>query len=210
MKLDVSKKLHRKRVAVAIALVAVGLGSRANAASYTYDTSGIDGISGFITTDCNSCTLNSNNIIAWAFNPGLYQVNIASSAVGSELDLDGNALVATPKAITFGFDPSPTSGDAFFKGQSGTVDFLSSATSASVYFSYPNGTGEFDICSAGCSSDYFQGTHKVFGAAVVAAPEIDSASWVSALSLLAGVLLIVKGRRRSTSNEAVGAEAGAI
>jgi hypothetical protein len=44
-----------------------------------------------------------------------------------------------------------------------------------------------------------QGTQKIFGAQAVAAPEIDSASWISAVSLLAGALLVLRGRRQQAA-----------
>jgi hypothetical protein len=194
----------RRYVFLAITLVLLGVGARATASSYTYDMNGFDALTGFITTNCDNCALTSGNITAWAFKSAADQVSVASSVAGAQLYLQGNALDATPTAITFGFAPASTSGSVGFISANQSVNFLSNAMEASVPFEFPNGIGEVDVCSPGtilfgnssCNGGLVQGTQKIFGAHSLAAPEIDPASWMSAVSLLAGALLILRGRRQ--------------
>jgi hypothetical protein len=194
----------RRYVLLAILVGVFGVGARATASSYTYDMNGFEALTGFITTNCDNCALTSGNITAWAFNSSFGQVSVASSVAGAQVYLQGDALDATPTAITFGFAPAPTGGAAGFISANESVNFLSQAFEASVPLEFPNGIGEFDACNPGtilfgssqCSGNLVQGTQKIFGARAVAAPELDPASWISAVSLLAGALLILRGRRQ--------------
>jgi hypothetical protein len=192
----------RRYLFLTITLVVLGAGGRATASSYTYDMNGFAGLTGFITTSCDNCALTSGNITAWAFTGD--QVSVASSVAGAQLYLQGNALDATPAAITFGFSPAPTDGSVGFVSANQSVNFLSDTLDISAVLQFPNGIGEYDVCNPGtvlfgsssCSGGLVQGTQKIFGAQAVAAPEIDSASWTSSVSLLAGALLVLRGRRR--------------
>jgi hypothetical protein len=157
----------RRYLLLAITLVALGVGARATASSYTYDMNGFDALTGFITTNCDNCALTSGNITAWAFKSAADQVSVASSVAGAQLYLQGDALDATPTAITFGFSPAPTDGSVGFVSGNQSVNFLSDALAASAPFEFPNGIGEFDICKPGtilfgsssCGGGLVQGTH---------------------------------------------------
>ncbi len=204
--LDRSRRTHLQFFAMvtAIALGTLTLASRASAATYTYDAGNLDfPISGgFITTNCDSCILTPSNILAWAFQSAVYGVSVSSTDPGAQLMLDGNSLQATPSAITFGFEPGPTSGDAIFLSNNQSVDYLSQATAASTFIEFPNGIGETDACNPGtgyngsCIGGLNQGTETIALRTAAVAPEIDAASWVTAATLLAGLLLVTRGRRQ--------------
>ncbi len=186
----------------ALALGAITLAPRANAATYTYDVGTVDWpiTSGYIITSCDNCVLTSANILAWALQSSPGGVSVASNNPGALLTLDGNAMQATPRAITFGFLPGPTFGDAIFASGNQSVDYFSQSLDASTIIEFPNGIGETDACSPGtllngsCFGVLNQGTEKIALRTGIA-PEIDSASWVAATTLLAGVLLVIRGRR---------------
>ena len=75
----------------------------ANAATYTYNLSDVDG---FITTTCDNCVLNSSNIVAWSMSvPGF---SIASTQPGANLSVPAGDtdMAASPGAVSFDFTGS--------------------------------------------------------------------------------------------------------
>jgi hypothetical protein len=206
--LDRSRRSQLSLLAMvtAIALGVVTLVPRANATTYTYDVGTLDWpvSGGFITTNCDNCTLTSANILAWAFQSTDGDVNIASTAADAQLTLVGSVMQATPTAITFGFQPGPNFGDAIFAANNQSIDYFSEATAASTPVLFPDGIGETDACNVGnllngsCTGRLNQGTQTI-AARTSMAPEIDAASWVSPVTLLAGAILVIRGRRRQVA-----------
>jgi hypothetical protein len=91
----------------------------ANAASYTYTLSDE---SGFITTTCDNCVLNSSNIIAWSMTvPGF--LSITSTAPGAEVSVSAGDtdMVATPEGINFSFNG--VYGGFLFSNPSGSIGY---------------------------------------------------------------------------------------
>ena len=91
----------------------------ANAASYTYTLSDE---SGFITTTCDNCVLNSSNITAWSMTvPGF--LSITSTAPGAKVSVPAGDtdMVATPEGINFSFNGP--SGGFLFSNPSGSIGY---------------------------------------------------------------------------------------
>jgi hypothetical protein len=73
----------------------------ANAGSYIYS---LTNLSGYITTNCDNCVLNSSNITAWSMSvPGF--ISLSSTTPGAQLSVPAGDtdMMATPGAITFNF-----------------------------------------------------------------------------------------------------------
>jgi hypothetical protein len=82
----------------------------ASAGSYTYS---LTDLSGYITTNCDNCVLNSSNITAWSMSvPGF--ISLASTTPGAHLSVPAGDtdMVATPGAINFNFN-APYGGFVF-------------------------------------------------------------------------------------------------
>ena len=91
----------------------------ANAASYTYTLSDE---SGFITTSCDNCVLNSSNITAWSMTvPGF--LSLTSTAPGAKVSVPtgDTDMVATPEGINFSFN-GPYGG-FLFSNPSGSIGY---------------------------------------------------------------------------------------
>jgi hypothetical protein len=184
---------------VAVLFAALSGASRANADFYHYDLSGIDGLHGSITTTCDSCVLDSSDISSWSLtstDTGLPPFSIASSTPGSQTSVQGNALTATPTAISFAFTPSDGFLFSDFTSGSHSVQFWNQGGFASQPSMYPNGIGSIFLCSgSGCYSDSsYTGSHSI-AARALAAPEMDLGTVGSSLTLLLGALAVLTTRR---------------
>jgi hypothetical protein len=82
----------------------------ASAGSYIYS---LTDLSGYITTNCNNCVLNSGNITGWSMSvPGF--ISLASTTPGAQVSVPAGDtdMVATPGAINFNFN-APFGGFVF-------------------------------------------------------------------------------------------------
>jgi hypothetical protein len=188
-------------------ILAVGLtlflATQAFADTYTYDINGNSGfensnVTGFITTSCDSCVLNASDVTAWNL------AGFSSTVPGSTVVVIGSGFVATPTGIFFNFNPGPTN-DALFSelpnptpnsidGSPNSVEYTNSAPvllfSSFVY-----------VCGLnGCNGSPGGGNVNLGPLrSVAAAPEIDPTTLDSALTLLLGVLAVLRGRRRASA-----------
>jgi hypothetical protein len=180
----------------------------ANASSYTYDLNGIGTLTGFITTDCDACTLSASDITAWSITstqgsdtiPALlaFGTVISSSAdagasiVGNYL---GDLMVASPSAISFAFNSTTGSGSEIQFYDSTGFDYIQFGDQNAYLAS---DLGRVQTCIPGECEGFSYGGVQVIAtaAAPVRAPEIDPASAVSGLTLLAGAMVVLRGRRR--------------
>jgi hypothetical protein len=178
-----------------------------HAATYTYDLNGADGLSGAITTNCNNCLINSSDVLAWALIAAGDGVSVASTGSDPQIVAQGSAMVATPSAISFAFGSGAGFEYVGFLSGNQSINFLNELTFASAPLMFPQGGGEVDICDSGSSvatsSSSCTGpiisppTVQIIANANVnatAAPEMDPASWVGALTLLMGTLAVMNGR----------------
>jgi hypothetical protein len=97
-----------KKALLGLLLIAAWLACLpAYAATYTYDvdytftdtmTSKTGSITGFITTNCDSCVLSASNILSWSFtaNDGTSE---SSTGQNAGISASGDMLVATPTGI---------------------------------------------------------------------------------------------------------------
>ena len=120
-----------------------------------------------------------------------------------QVSVQGNALMATPTAITFAFTPSIGFLQADFNSGGESIQFWNQGGFASPQFMYPNGVGTIFVCdtTSVCYSDslYF-GTQPIANFKAVSAPEIDPASLAGAVTLLFGLLAVSRGRRAETAS----------
>src|ERR1700730_17958416 len=73
----------------------------ASAGSYIYN---LTDLSGYITTNCDNCVLNSSNITAWSMSvPGF--ISLSSTTPGAQLSVPAGDtdMTATPETINFSF-----------------------------------------------------------------------------------------------------------
>jgi hypothetical protein len=175
----------------------------ASADSFNYS---LTDLSGSITTNCDNCVLNSSNITAWSMSvPGF--ISLASTTPGAQLlvpagDTD---MMATPAAINFSF-----------VGPSGGFGFATSSASVTYVddregnIGFGPGFGIIAACQIGVlgGCTFLGGGIGVvpIGLAVPAppasAPELDPASLVGGLTLLFGLVAVVRGRRPQASTYA--------
>ena len=173
----------------------------ASASNYTYS---LTDLSGSITTNCDNCVLNSSDITAWSMSvPGF--LSLASTTPGAQLFVPAGDtdMMATPGAINFNFN-APFGG-FLFATSSGNVGY-DDDRGENIGF----GPGEGIV--AACKND-FAGDCMFFGGSMgtrsiglavppAAAPELDAASLVGGLTLLFGLLAVVRGRRPRASTYA--------
>jgi hypothetical protein len=116
----------------------------ANAGSYIYS---LTDLSGYITTNCNNCVLNSSNITAWSMSvPGF--ISIASTTPGAQLQVPtgDTDMGATPEAINFSF--STPYGAFVFATPSASVAYVDAGPNGNIGF----GPG-FGVVAA-CKNDF--------------------------------------------------------
>jgi hypothetical protein len=177
--------------------------AQAFADTYTYDINGNSGfqnsgVTGFITTSCDSCVLNAGDVTAWSL------AGFSSTVPGSTVLVTGNGLVATPTGIFFNFNPGPTN-DALFSelpnptpnsidGSPNSVEYTNSAP-VLVFSSFVY------VCGlTGCNGSPGGGNVNLGPlGSVAAAPEIDPITSGSALTLLLGALAVLRGRRPASN-----------
>jgi hypothetical protein len=184
----------------------------ANASSYTYDMNGIGTLTGFITTDCNNCTLGASDILAWSItstagslqDPPPFGPVVSTSSPDNNSgvlgDL-GDLLVATPRTLSFNFTPSTPGGPVTFwaNGNFEAATYIQFGTANNYLASDFGriqtcaGVASYDECVGSFGSNSLQ---VIATAAPVRAPEIDPASAVSGLTLLASAIIVLRGRRR--------------
>jgi hypothetical protein len=183
----------------------------ANASSYTYDLNGIGTLTGFITTDCDVCTLSASDITAWSItstagsngDPAFGPVVSTSSPDNNSgvLGTLGDLLVATPSTLSFNFTPSTPGGPVTFwaNGNFEAATYIQFGTQNNFLASE---VGQIQTCAGVASYDECVGSFASNGLQVIAtiapakAPEIDPASAVSGLTLLAIAIIVLRGRRR--------------
>lgn len=172
----------------------------AHADSFTYDVNAF-GMVGNIVASCDSCTLNSSDVVSWAFSG--QGININSSMAGAQTLINGTSLQATPTVVSYAFTPNSNNSAVFLANDS--VNLLSYPTEASES---SDTVGEFDVCygssivypkggvtTCGGSLAYGTGTIATIAKSTVKAPELDSSSLVAPLTLLLGSLAVMSGRR---------------
>jgi hypothetical protein len=102
----------------------------ASAGSYIYSLTDLS--SGYITTNCNNCVLNSSTITAWSMSvPGF--ISLASTTPGARLQVPAGDtdMVATPEAISFNFNApygaflfaTPSASVGYVDDQGGNIGF---------------------------------------------------------------------------------------
>jgi len=171
-------------------------GTQASAATYTYDITGFgpEPASGDITTSCDNCVLNANDITAWSL------AGFSSKVAGSTVVVIGNGLVATPTGIFFNFNPGSTN-DALFSElpnptpNSGNANPLSVeyTNSAPGYFFHQGWV--FVTNTEGAYGTEGFGNANLGPLRSTAAPEIDAGTAASGITLLLGFLMVLRGRR---------------
>jgi hypothetical protein len=175
----------------------------ASANSYNYS---LTNLSGSITTNCDNCVLNSSDITAWSMSvPGF--ISLASTAPGAQLFVPAGDtdMTATPGAINFNFN-APY-GAFLFATSSANVGF---DDDRGENIGFGPGQGVVAACKSDAPGDCMfvgggSGIQSI-GLAVPAppasAPELDPASLVGGLTLLFGLLAVVRGRRPQASTYA--------
>jgi hypothetical protein len=102
-----------------VACIALFGVSSANAVTYTYNvdiTSGANGVTGFIQTDCNNCTLQNADITSYDLSLfiGSSSVEIIYPSGGNSANVAGSDFVADPHSLVFNF--SATDAASIFLG----------------------------------------------------------------------------------------------
>lgn len=155
---------------------------RADAITYNVDINlGGDMITGTITTDGTIGTLNNSNITAFTLSEQNNIIPTLTSANGGFLDAIGiTALTTTPNNISLNVVAVTT---AFVDPSGNEIEIIGGPVDQVIIIN-PNTHLENE-------NAFPLGTS--IGTAAV--PEIDNASAPSALALVAGVVLIIRGRR---------------
>jgi len=177
----------------------------ASANSYDYSLTNT-GLSGSITTNCDNCVLNSSDITAWSMSvPGF--ITLASTTPGAQLFVPAGDtdMMATPGAITFNF--GGIYGGILFATPSANVGY---GDDQGHNIGFGPGQGIVAACKNDVPGDcmFVGGGSSIqsIGLAVPAppasAPELDPASLVGGLTLLFGLLAVVRGRRPRASTYA--------
>ncbi len=152
-------------------------------------------VTGTITTTCDNCVLNAGDITAWKLSG--YGSSFTSTVAGSTIFITGDGFVASPKALSFNFNPGSTN-DALFSELPGPTPFLGSAESVEFTNSAPLHlyNGIVSLCdTANCYFSPETGNIHVGQRLSAAAPEIDPGTGYAALTLLLGGLAVLRSRR---------------
>ena len=168
----------------------------ANTNTYTYDITG-PSATGDITTSCDSCVLNASDVTAWNL------AGFSSTVPGSTVVVIGNGFVATPTGIFFNFNPAGPLNDALFSelpnptpiyGSPNSVEYANLTTGLSY-----GPSGEVSVCNTQACYGTLVSSNVNLGPlrSVAAAPEIDTMTSGTALTLLLGALAVLHGGRRA-------------
>jgi hypothetical protein len=183
--------------------------SRANASSFTYDVNVFNALTGSITTNCDTCVLNSSDITAWSFTSkatgplavGGQPVTATSFASGAQLT--GSGMVATPTAITFAFG-SAANDQMYFVTNTAKIEFADLACALGSLSLCGLPIGEVDACTRSlvrgaeidnCGGETAAGIKTIATLKKVAVAEIDPASLASSMTLFIGALAVIASRR---------------
>jgi hypothetical protein len=211
MKIFNARGVGSKRLLLAASLSVICL-SPANAGSYTYEVNVFNALTGFITTNCDTCVLNSSDITAWSFTSkatGPLAVDgqpVTATSFASGAQLTGSGMVATPTAITFAFG-SAANDLMFFVTNNAKIEFADLASSLGSLSLLGLPIGEVDACTRSfapgaaidnCGGATVAGTRTIATLKKVAAPEIDPASLAGSMTLLIGALAVITSRRGYT------------
>jgi hypothetical protein len=137
----------------------------ASAGSYTYS---LTDLSGYITTNCNNCVLNSSNITAWSMSvPGF--ISLASTTPGAQLQVPAGDtdMGATPESINFSF--TGPYGAFVFATPSASVAYADAGPNGNIGFG--PGFGIISECSnPGDNCNFTGGTEGPRSIAVAVVP----------------------------------------